>query len=146
MANLSDSELFDRLKTSLRSAIQHTKNLAVLPAKGPTYRMLVAELKLIEGSCRQIQWAREDMRWGAVANTMENFHQRVGDAIRHHNARNVFLVMANIMERTLYQADQLQHAKTGVRGPILPKVQPGPHRETRPVHISQGGIILPDAA
>lgn len=147
MSNLTEHEIFDLLRTTLRSAVQHTKNLALLPAQGPTYRLLIEELKTIENCSRQVQFFRRDMRWGAFANEMERFHVRIGDAIRHRNARAIFLEMARGMEFVLARADELRTARTGRReGPILPKIQPGPHRETRPVHVSQGGIILPGAA
>lgn len=146
VSNLSETDIFDRLRTSLRAAIQHTKDLAFLPAQGPTYLKLIEELKLIEGAARQAQFWRQDMRWGVVANEMEAFHQKIGQAIRSHQARRIFLRMAEMMQFFLDRANELQNAKTGRMGAILPKVQPGPHRETRPVHISKGGIILPSAA
>ena len=55
--------------------------------------------------------------------------------------------MQGMMKGALAEADKLKHAKTGRRGPITPRVRPGPHRETRPVYVkSPGGVILPGAA
>jgi hypothetical protein len=122
-----------------------TRNLAMLPAQGPTYLKLIQELKLVEGAARQVQFAREDARWGMFAYEMNRFHERIGDAIRSHKAREIFMRMAEMMEFCLARCEELRTAATGRRGMILPKPQPGPHRETRPVHITRpSGLIVPD--
>lgn len=141
---ITEQDLFDRLRTSLRQAIQYCKDLANFPAQGPTYLKMREELETLETASRQVGYWREDARWFAFGFEMASFHQRLGDAIRHHMARTVFLHMAKMMEGALAEADKLRTAKTGRRGPILPKPKPGPHRESRPVYIKRpSGLLLP---
>lgn len=143
MSALTETEIFDRLTTSLRSAIELCGLLATLPAQGPNYLKIIEELKLIEGAARQAGVWRSDSRWFKFGFEMMRFHQRIGDAIRSHQARDIFLHMQGMMKGALKEADELRNARTGKRGPILPKVK-DPHRESRPVYVSKpSGLMVP---
>ncbi len=139
MSDLTETEIFDRLRTSLREVIQGCVNLAEWPMQGPTYIQLRKDLAFCEGASRQAGHWRRDARWEVAA-----FQQRIGDAIRCHAPRKVFLGMADFFRKALYEADKLKAAKTNRRGPILPKAKEGSHRESRPVYIKRpSGLILP---
>lgn len=142
---LTEQEIFDRLRTDLRASIQGCKDLAFLPAQGQTYLDLIHQLDRIEGAGRQMGAFRFDMRWNLFAWEMSRFRVRIGDVLRSHVSRKIFLHMAGMMEGALAEVEALRVAKTGRRGPILPKTKPLPHRDTRPVHFSRtpGGVILP---
>lgn len=147
VSDLTESECWDRLRDSLRKSIDLTKRLAVLPAKGKAYRELVEQLQLVEGAARQIGSFRDDTRWNWFGFEMASFHQRAGDIIRCKEPAVIFNRMAQMMEFFLDKADKLHTAKTGRRGPILPIVRPGPHRETRPVYVQRpSGLVVPGAA
>lgn len=145
MGASSDNEIFDELRTTLRSAIDNCGKLATLPYMGPTYSTMIRELETIEGAARSFGFARRDARWNAFAFEMAAFHRRIGDAIRAHHARTIFLHMQKMMQGALAEADKMKDAKTGRRGPILPKARPGPHRETRPVYVRNSGLIVPSS-
>lgn len=135
MADLTEIEIFDCLRSNLRKAAENCENLAKLPAQGPTYARLREELELIEGAARQAGAFREDMRWNAFGFEMHRFHERIGDAIRSREARNIFLRMGSMIRGALAEAERLRTARTGRRGVILPKAQPGPLRQGRPVQV-----------
>lgn len=141
---LTDVEIWDKLSSCLKACIQGCDNLAKLPAMGPTYRKMIVDLEELEGAARQFGTAREDARWNHFGWEMARFRQRIGDAIRAHEPRMVFLSMKAMIEVYQGTALAMKDAKTGKRGPILPIQRPGPHRETRPVYVkSQGGVLLP---
>lgn len=140
MSALTETEIKDALRTNLRAAISACRDLAKLPAQGPTYGKLVEQLRLVEGAARQLGHWREDMRWMRFGFEMARFHDRIGDCIRSHAARKIFLAMAELMEGKLLEMARLQDAATGRRGPILPQPGEGPHRETRPVQVALPGV------
>lgn len=143
MSVLTEAEIFDRLKTSLRTAIDLCGRLATEPSQGPNYLAMIEELQLIEGAARQAGHWREDGRWMAFGWEMARFHQRIGDAIRHHEARSIFLHMQGMMKGALIEAEKLRTSRTGRRGAITPIARPK-HRDTRPVHITRpSGLIVP---
>lgn len=145
MSTLTEAEITDRLRTSLRSAIDLCRKLATQPAQGPSYWKIIDELRLVEGSARQLGHFRADMRWMKFGYEMARFHDRLGDCIRSHVARKIFLKMAELMGSKLVEADKLRTAKTGVLRPILPKVK-HLHRDTRPVYVrNPSGLIMPAA-
>ena len=144
---LSETEVWDKLHDTLRSAIQHCGDLANLPAMGPTYRLMITELAEIDGAARQFGTLRGDARWNAFGYEMESFHQRIGDAIRAVHARKIFLHMQAMMQGALDEAIKMKDAKTGRRGPILPKPKPAPLRSGRPVYVKRdSGLIMPAGA
>lgn len=144
MSDLTEHEAYDALKTNLRSAIQHCKDLAFFPAR-ESYLKMIHELEAIEGAARQVGHFRRDIRWQAFGFEMSRFRDRIGDAIRSHMSRKIMLHMAGMMEGALAQVEKLRTAKTGRLGAILPKERPGPHRATRPVGFTKtpGGVLLP---
>lgn len=145
VSDLTENEVWDRLRTSLRAAVSDCETLATLPAKGPTYRRMIEHLELIEGAARQIGFFREDMRWMAFAFEMYRFRDRIGEAIRAHRPRAIFTRMAQVIRGALAEADKLKDAKTERRGPILPKAKPGPHRATVPVYVRNSGLLVPSS-
>lgn len=147
MSTLTEVEIWDRLRTSLRSAIDLCGKLATVPAQGPNYRKLVEELGLIEGASRQIGAFRFDMRFNLFGYEMSRFHQRIGDVVRSRGAREIFLHMAKMMQGAMDQVEKMRAAKTGRRGPILPLAKAAPHRDTRPVYVKgMSGLIVPSSA
>lgn len=143
MGVLTETEIFDSLRTNLKSAAQHCVDLARLPAQGPTYSKLVEELREIEGAARQAGHWRTDMRWMQFGYEMARFHDRIGECIRSRVARAIFLAMAELMRAKLKEMEVLRDARTGRRGAILPKPLPK-HRDTRPVYVQRpSGLLIP---
>ena len=62
MANVTEAAIYDELRTTLRSAINHCGLLSILPAMGPTYKAIIVELETIEGAARSLGFARRDAR------------------------------------------------------------------------------------
>jgi hypothetical protein len=145
MSALTEHEIFDRLRTDLRGAVQGCKDLAFFPALGETYLNLIHQLDRIEGACRQVGAFRFDMRWNRMGFEISRFRVRIGDALRSNMSRVIFLHMATMMEGALYEIDKLKDAKVLRRGPILPKAKPEPHRQNRPVGYTArpSGLLLP---
>lgn len=145
MSNLTELEIIDCLRDNLRKAEQHCRDLAFLPAQGPTYTALREENGLIEGASRQLAAFRGDARWALFAVEIMSFQQRLGDCIRSHHARKIFLRFAEMMAFFLKKSEELRTAKTGKRGSIVPKPRArGKHRETRPVYVRRdSGLYVP---
>lgn len=147
MSELTEIEIFDRLRTSLRSAIDLCGKLATVSAQGPNYRALVIDLELSEGACRQVGAFRFDMRWNLMGYEISRFHQRLGDCVRHKAARTIFLAQAKMLEAQLAFVDRMRTARTGRRGPILPRAKEAPHRQNRPVAVKlPSGLLVPAGA
>jgi hypothetical protein len=147
MSELTEVEIFDRLRTSLRTAVDLCGKLATVPAQGPNYRALIVELELIEGAARQAGYSRDDMRWQLFGYNMARFHQRIGDVIRSRGARKIFLAMAKMIEGALAESEKLRTAKTGRRGLILPIPKTPPLRQGRPVQVKlPSGLLVPAGA
>lgn len=143
MSDLTENEIWDRLRTSLRSAIDLCGKLATVPAQGPNYRKIIEELDLIEGACRQLGAFRFDARWNLLGYEADRFHKRLGDCIRHKSARTIFLAQAEMLKAYLASAERLRTARTGRRGPITPRPKEGPLRQ-RPVTVTlPSGLIVP---
>lgn len=141
--DLSQNEVWDRLRTSMRSAIDLCGKLAAEPAQGPNYLKIIQELRFIEGASRQMATMRADSRWTWFGFEMARFHDRIGDAIRAQNARSVFTHMQGVIRDYLTKAEKAKDAKTGRRGPILPRERAGPLRH-RPVYYrAPSGLLLP---
>lgn len=143
---LTEQVAIDCLRTNLREAVQHCEDLALKPEAEGTYLKLRENLRLIEGASRQTGHFRQDMRWMAFGYEMFSFLERIREAILHVESRKIFMHMAAMIRGALAEAEKLQHAKTGRRGPILPKAKLGSHRESRPVYIKNPtGLLLPAA-
>jgi hypothetical protein len=161
MSDLSEPEIFDCLKTNFMAAAQHCDDLARLPKKGPTYRKLVACLKLIEGAARQAAYWRQDARWLRIGLMMAEAHKRAGDWLRgmkdEAGARiplapghlhPLFVKLADNLRAGYLLAEAYRTNKTGKVGVILPQPRPAPHRDTRPVSFAgfkttPSGILIP---
>lgn len=167
MGALTESEIFDCLSTNFKLAAEHAQDLGKLPRKGPTYTALRNELGLIEGACRQASVWREDSRWLTIGLMMAEAHKRAGSwlrgvktptgvriAIKEGQLHPLFMKLADNLRAGYRLSEQFRTSKTNKIGLILPQVMEGPHRDTRPVHISvpshlqvsKGGIIIPDGA
>ena len=167
MSALTEIEIFDCLFTNLRLAAEHCEVLAVSPRTGPTYVKLREELSLIEGCCRQANYWRADTRWLKFAYYAGEAHKRAGDWLRGIKVgpgprrrippgqrHPMFMALAEWMRGVAIRAEQIKNNRTGVRGPILPVMREGPHRDTRPVQVmlppgmvrTATGLILPSGA
>ncbi len=156
MGALTEIEIFDRMRESLRVSVQACHDLATLPAKGPNYDILRRHLKLVEGCCRQANYWRQDSRWLPIGLMMEEAHRRAGDWLRglkmpdgsrrHLVAGELhphFVKLAENLKAMLVMCERLKTARTGRRGIILPQPMVAPHRDFRPVQVTTGGIFLP---
>lgn len=162
MARLTEVEIFDCLKTNLRLAAQSCDKLAVSPRKGPTYVKLREELRLVEGACRQAAfWRGGDARWLRIGLFMAEAHKRAGGWLRGEKQPDgtrvrvaaaemhpLFVKLAANLRAAYVKAEEYRTKRTNRIGPILPIVQPPPHRETRPVGYqpSPGGVLMPSEA
>src|SRR5271165_5690719 len=75
MSLLNDKEIFDRMNHNLRSAAQHCVDLAKLPAKGPTYRLFMEEMRAIENCARALAYYRDDSRYLKIGMMMAECHK-----------------------------------------------------------------------
>jgi hypothetical protein len=146
-----ETEIVDCLVMNFRLAAEHCDDLAVLPARGPTYDLLRKELSLIEGCCRQIGHYREDARWMRIGLLVEEAHKRAGHWLRtiprtseSNEAHPLFRRLAENLRAGMKAAEELRTKRTGRVGMILPRPLPGPLRQGRPVQVvTPGGVILP---
>lgn len=155
---LTEADIFECLSANFKLAAEHCEDLARLPAKGPTYKMLRQELKLIEGACRQAGHYRGDARWLKIGLMMEEAHKRAGDWLRGVKQPNgtrrmlrpgemhpLFVKLAENLRAGHAAADKIRMSRTGRRGQILPIMQNAPHRDTRPSgwRKTRSGLLLP---
>jgi hypothetical protein len=140
---LLEHEIWDKLCDTLKSAIAHCGQLATFPAQGPTYLAIIVELETIEACSRQMGFNRGDARWSLFGYEIHHFRRRIGDALRAHNNREIFLHFQKMMQGAYDEGVKMKDAKTGRRGLILPKPKAAPHRETRPVYVRPGGLLVP---
>jgi hypothetical protein len=134
-------ETMDELRTRLGSAVAYAAALAILPAKGPTYVKLRAELKQIENLARMIAYNRADARWLQIGLRMNDVHRLTGHLVRKHYPHEYFRQVEAWLRQHFDCANSLQHKATGRVGMILPKPQTPPIRtQDRPVQV-----LLPDS-
>jgi hypothetical protein len=161
MGTLSEVEILDCLKTNLRLAAQSCDKLAVSPRKGPTYRQLRDQLRLVEGACRQVAYFRGgDARWLRIGLFMAECHRRAGEWLRGikqpdgarmkvapGHMHPLFVRLAENLRAAHVKADELQTKATNRIGPILPRPGVPPHRDTCPAgwRESAGGLLIPSA-
>ena len=161
MGALTETEIFDRMATSLTLAAELCDQLAKIPLKGPTYNRLRTELRLIEGCCKQAAAWREDTRWLPIGRSMAECHQRAGDWLRGIKMPDgsrvklaagtmhpCFEMLAKNLRALKRVADDTKNKATNKLGMILPTPLAAPHRDTVPVgyrapNVSKGGIIIP---
>ena len=163
MGKLTETEIFDQMRSSLKAAIQHCEDLAVEPVKGFTYEFLRNELKLIEGCCRQASAWREDTRWLNAGLAMGEAHKLAGGWLRGYKVDGerialadkhsywCFKKLADNLRNYAKLTEQIRTKRTGRRGMILPTALPAPFRETRQHRVvlptvTPGGIIVPEGA
>ena len=166
MGALTEQDIFVCLTENFKLAAQHCEELAKLPRKGPIYKALRDELRLIEGAARQAAfWRGGDARWLQIGHMMAEAHKRAGDWLRGYNLPTgqrvshregtlhpYFMKLAENLRAGARAAERLRTSRTGKIGPILPTPGRGPHRDTKPVgwtpgdRVSRGGIILPAGA
>src|ERR1017187_4199497 len=167
MSALTEVEIFDCLASNFNLAAEHCEDLAKLPKKGPTYVKLRAELKLLEGACRQTAYWRQAARMLRIGLYMEAGHKRAGDWLRGYKLPSgqrvthregtihpLFMKLAENLLAGHQQAARLRNRKAGRAGTILPKAMPAPHRDTRPVQVlmpdgfqkRRSGLIVPSGA
>jgi hypothetical protein len=167
MGALTEPEIFSCLSANFKLAAEHCEDLSKLPRKGPTYLKLRAELKLLEGACRQAAYWRQDARWLRIGLYMEEVHKRAGEWLRGYKLPSgqrvthregtihpLFMKLAENLRAGQQQAERLRERKTGRSGTILPKAMPAPHRDTRPVQVlmpdgfqkRRSGLIVPSGA
>ena len=82
MSYLTEVEIFDRMKASLRTAIEACEQLAIEPYKGPMYLHFREHMKLVDGCCRQASAWREDTRWLNIANLIFKSRTMAGNWLR----------------------------------------------------------------
>ena len=145
-STLSEIEIFSRLEESLREAAEVCQKLAWDPKRGFLYDRFRRNLKLIEGCCRQIFYYREDAHWLVLKQLCEFAHKNAGDwlrnsptAVMRNKMHPRFKKLGEALTHMHEDVKRLRHMATFRLGPILPDLQPGPHREARPV-----AVMLPD--
>lgn len=164
MGRLSEQEIFDRLRESLRIAAECSEALAIDDVKGREYVVLREHLKLIEGCCIQAATWREDARWLGLGRLAAECHKRAGDWLRpqlhvsrmakvklapkHRN--EMFVMLAANLREFMKGVDTLKDAKTGHIGMVLPKPPEMGRQVGAPVQVllperirKQGGLLLP---
>lgn len=119
------------------------------PAAERRYLRLIEVCKEIEGCCRQAGHWRENHEWWKLAEDIHGLQIKMGQWIRAKHRgeaqKRLFALAATTMQRLRAAALRKRDMAHGRLGMILPEVGEGPLRH-RPVHISKGGIILPDHA
>ncbi len=152
--HVTEREILSLLKQAFCRAAEHCDKLAVLPARGPTYRKLREDLEIAENCCRQVAWYRQDTRWLHIGLLMAEAHKRAGTWLRDRTmprtanlnaAHPLFIRLAQNLRFGATRAEALGTMATGRVGMILPKIQTGPLRtQGRLVQVkTPGGIILP---
>lgn len=160
MGDLTEAEIFDCLATNARLAAEHCGDLARLPAKGPTYLKFRAELKLVEGACKQASVWRQDTRFLDIGLKMAHAHRVAGEwlrgikipgtmgrrKLRENELHPNFVRLGEVLQMLYLKAEDVRTKKTGRIGMILPDEAPPPHRDTRPVGwtSTRGGILIPE--
>ena len=155
MSDLTEAEVIDRMKTSLREAVQSCKELAVRSRTGPHYSNLREHLALIEGCLRQLAAFRGDTRWLPIAMQIEQCHKAAGGWLRGYwdhgvkivlapgHTNKMFVLLGNNLIAIYESVDKLSTAKTGISGPILPAVPAETRRMGRPSFASKPRLIVP---
>jgi hypothetical protein len=149
--HVTEREILSLMKATFKRAAEHCDKLAVLPARGPTYRRLREDLQICENCCRQVAWYREDARWLRIGLMMEEAHKRAGGWLRDRTmprtensnlAHPLFVRLAENLRFGAARAEQMENAATGRVGMILPKPLRGAARtQGRMVQVPSGLIV-----
>lgn len=150
--NVAEHEILSLLKAVFRRAAEHCDKLAILPARGPTYRKLRDDLQIAENCCRQVGWYRQDARWFQIGLMMEEAHKRAGGWLRDKGmprtensnlAHPLFLKLAENLRAGAKSAERVETMATGRVGMILPKPMAGATRTQGRMVQVPSGLILP---
>ena len=126
MSGLTEQEILSKHKQSLgegRDACQWLGRNAdpeYLAPRGRHYGNLKRALNALEGTCRQLAAFRADTRWTKLGFLYARA-MRVAQAKFVRQDWMAFNQMQQLFENGLRRMDELQNAKTGKLGPILPK-------------------------
>lgn len=163
MGALTEVEIFSCMSENFRLAAQHSERLAQHVRKGPAYKSLRDELKLIGGAARQAAAWREDARWLLIDKAVTAAHKMAGDWLRGFKREDGvriklapseikarFLILAEFLRKTAHDAEALKNKATGKAGMILPNVASvGRNVSHVPVQLPPGmmatrsGLIVP---
>lgn len=146
MANVTEAEILALLRQQFRLSAEYCDALAILPARGPTYRKFRESLKIVENCCRQVAYYRQDARWFRVGLQMEEAHRRAGHWLRRHSPRPLFVKLADNLRAGAAAAERLETAATGRVGMILPRQARVERTEGRPMQVMSAPhqrLILP---
>lgn len=146
MSDLTEAEIFSCLKDHLEAAATHCAALAELPLKGPTYEKLRAELKIVEGACRQAAHWREDSRWLPLGLQMEAIHNKCGNWLRMRAPSELFRKCAEALVNAHDVVESLRLKATGRKGTILPDMPALPRNTSVAGWTHHKGLIMPDHA
>lgn len=153
--SLSEHEIADRMRNSLRECIDASSKLAVLSIRGKQYERLRTHLHLVEGCCRQMAAYRDDARWLPFGMFMSNCHKLAGDWLRGHvkngvlvvwspgHMNQMFVQLATELTVVFEHLDKLVTAATGTTGPILPAPPAEERRVGRPGFLRRSKLIVP---
>ena len=165
MSDLTEGDVINQMKHSLKEAVQAALDLSATSRKGPAYKKLREHLLLVEGCCRQISVMREDTRWLNIGMAMHKAHELSGGWLRGFKhpitglrisvapgVRNpLFIKLAENLAFLFEGAEKMLRARTGILGPILPAVPSAERRVGAPIQVSlppmkktPSGIILPN--
>lgn len=117
---ISEVEIKDRLRQSLKEAASDARLLGILPMQGPTYEKMRENFALAETCCRQLGHYREDARWFQQALVMERAKEMTRRWITTHQKRNLFPMLAEKLEEMARVVGLLETRKTGRVGIIMP--------------------------
>lgn len=152
MAYVQEIEMFARLVESFRLSAELCDRMAVSLHRGRLYKDLIENLRLCENCCRQVAKERGDARWLVTGFKMEEAHQRAGTWLRKYvregqdrkMAHDLFKKLAEQLRFIMAEGEKMRYAATERLGPVLPKVQTPPLRDTRPVAVMlPSGLIVP---
>lgn len=139
MGALTEREILDQLKSSLKESADYAYQLSI-GKRGPIYPKFMASMKLAEGACRQAGHWREDARWFPFGLQLYEAQQRCGRWLREHQPGSKFAKLAEVLRAALKRANELETKRTGKAGAVLPMLK-APDRDNKPVSMS--GLILP---
>lgn len=159
MSDLTELEVLDRLRESLREAVDACKDLAIRKQRQEApYARLREHLRLIEGCCRQLGAFRGDTRWLPIGMMMGESHKSAGKWLRGYKKNGVHIVVAVGQMNEMFTrlggnlmaigvaVDRLAHERTDTTGPILPAAPAEERRIGRPSFETQKKkptLILP---
>ena len=173
MSDLTETEIFDCMRDSLRSAIDECDQIAIKPLKGKIYNEFRKHIALAEGCCRQAGHWREDTRWFQWGVLLEECHKRAGDWLRGIKVRDeatgrehyrpipegqkhpLFVMLADNLRAMHAKLVEMETARTGRSGAIMPVPLEGAHRQIKDnyalglpagMHRTSSGLIIDGTA